>query len=224
MFYLYIIVVFFNIFEFLMYSIDGFQRAVRMFENKGKIGILTPNHAVKFAKNLQKQEKCLFRADPLNPEIIRGNGTINKTLAQMAKASQDPLAREILQGQQKKYESIIQESLVDKSEHLQQRYEEMQVRTEDRIKCFKTAVILRKAKNIQIQWSQLIGELDQEYKKWLPFFSGNHRLVDDFLSDLLTLTYKSHQQLTKLESCFALSPVSKDDSCVQVLSLDDFEN
>lgn len=206
-----------------MCSVDGFQRAVRVFENKARIKILTPDHAVKFAKNLQEQGKYLFQVEPLNSEVIKGNATINKVLLQMAKASQDPLAQEKLQGQCKEYTSIIRESFIDKTQQLQQRYEEMQEFTEDLISRPETAVILRKAKNIQMKWIQFIKDLDQEHEKWLPFFLGKHHLVDAFLSDLLTLTYKSHEQLVELENRCALSPTLKDSSCMEVLSFDGLE-
>lgn len=141
----------------------------------------------------------------------------------MAKASQDPLAQEKLQGQCKEYTSIIRESFIDKTQQLQQRYEEMQEFTEDLISRPETAVILRRAKNIQMKWIQFIKDLDQEHEKWLPFFLGKHHLVDAFLSDLLTLTYKSHEQLVELENRCALSPTLKDSSCMKVLSFDGLE-
>lgn len=208
-----------------MISISGYERKAQNLSRQVNMGKFSPSLVLKIAHGLQEEGKRLFREDPCNYKIVEVNSVINRALSQIANAHQDPLLKGKVQKQSKSYQVLIEESLADKSNLLRVRYEKLDVLTKNLIKRphseTGSVVSLRKAKDLQMQWSSFLEELDQEYRKWLPFFCREHGLMDNLLNDVLTLTYKSHERLVDLERCFELSPVLKDDACMQVLALND---
>lgn len=201
-----------------MYSIQGFEKGIQNFDRQSKMGLLSPGLAVKIANKLQEQGKYLFYRDPINSKIVEGNHSINNVLNRINISCKEPFLKKQLQEQRKEYPVLIRESLKDKVYLFEQQYKEMETFTQNLIHKSQDPT-LREIERLQMQWSLLIKDLDREYHRWLPFFYGKHHLLDDFLSNVLSLTYKSHEQLIELENYFELSPTCKDDSCMRVLNL-----
>ncbi len=205
-----------------MYSIQGFEKGIQNFERQAKRGLLSPGLAVKIANKLQQQGKYLFYQDPINWKIVEGNNEINNVLKRVYLSCKEPFLKKQVREQYKEYPVLIRESLRDRGCLFEQQYKEMETFTQNLIHEGQEAS-LKEIKSLQREWSLLMEDLDREYQRWLPFFYGKHHLLDEFLSTVLTLTYRSHEQLMELEKCFHLSPTCKDDACMRVLTLEGLE-